>query len=313
MKTKVDIVSGFLGAGKTTLIKKLVTEEYKDENIVIVENEFGKVNIDGGVLRNTGIVVEEITAGCICCSLSEDFSTSIMKVRDKFNPDRIIIEPTGVAKLSDILNSCKDKEYEDLIEINNVVTVVDVKRFKLSTSYSKEFIDDQIRVTKSIILSKIAGVEETIIQDVVDYIKNINNNVNIVNLEWEKVSAKEVINAIENKYEASNNDTGKLGKVVGGRIYRSNSSHKFNTWEFETNKRFNRKRIESIFEILKNESEYGNIIRGKGVLKDTEGKWFKFDFVPGDIAFDEYTTESVGNVCIIGLNLNIDNILQLFM
>lgn len=312
MKTKVDIVSGFLGSGKTTLIKKLVTEEYKGENIVVVENELGKVNIDGGVLKSTGIVVEEITAGCICCSLTEDFISSIMKVKERFNADRIIIEPTGVAKLSEILNICKDKKYEDLIEINNVVTVVDVKRFELSISYSKEFIDDQIRITKSIILSKTSGIEDTIIQDVVNYIKKINNTVNIVNLQWEKATAKEIINDMENRYEIVN-DRSKLGKIVGGRIHPSNSSHKFDTWEFETNKNFNPERIENIFRMLKNESEYGNIIRGKGILKDTEDQWFKFDFVPGDITFDEYTTEGNGSICIIGLNLNKNNILKLFI
>jgi len=312
MKTKVDIVSGFLGAGKTTLIKKLVTEAYIGENIVVVENEFGKVNIDGKVLEDNGIIVEEITAGCICCSLTEDFISSIIKIREKFNPGRIIIEPTGVAKLSEILNACKDKEYEEFIEINHIVTVVDVKRFELSISYSKEFIDNQIRMTKSIILSKTADVEAGIIQNIIDYIKKINSTANIISLQWDKVTGKDIISAVENRQETVNNRN-KLGKILGGKIYRSNSAHKFDTWEFETNKSFDHERIKSVFQMLKNKNEYGDIIRAKGIFKDNEGQWFKFDFVPGDITFEEYSKGSSGNVCIIGLNLNKNNISQLFI
>ena len=114
MKVKLDIVSGFLGAGKTTLIKKLVTEGYRDEKIVVSENEFGKVGIDTDILKNTGVEVEEITAGCICCSSSGDFLSSIEDIINKFNPDRIIVEPTGVAKLSEILRACKDFKFKRL-------------------------------------------------------------------------------------------------------------------------------------------------------------------------------------------------------
>lgn len=311
MKTKVDIVSGFLGSGKTTLIEKLITEGYREENIVVLENEFGKVNIDGKVLKNTGITVEEITAGCICCSLTEDFTSSITKARGMFNPDRIIIEPTGVAKLSEILNICKDKKYEEFIEINNVITVVDVKRFELSISYSKEFIDNQIRASKSIILSKIAGVEPAIIQHIINYIKKINSTANIVNLQWEKVTAKEIINALENRYETVSGGD-KLGKILGGKLYRGNLSHKFDTWEFETNKSFNHERIENIFLILKNKNQYGDILRAKGIFKDTGGQWFRFDFVLDDLTFEEYSEGTIGCVCIIGSKLNKNNISQLF-
>lgn len=312
MKIKVDIVSGFLGAGKTTLIKKLVTEGYIGQNIVVLENEFGKVNIDGRVLKKTGIIVEEITAGCICCSLTEDFISSINKVREMFNPDRIIIEPTGVAKLSEILNICGGNKYKEFIEIDNVVTVVDVKRFELSISYSKEFIDNQIRTTKSIVLSKTAGVEAAIIQDIINYIKKINNTANIVNLQWEKVTAKQIINAMKNRDETVSRQN-KLGKIVGGRLYRANSSYKFDTWEFQTNKSFKRERIESIFLMLKNKSWYGDIIRAKGILQEKEGQWFRFDFVPGDITFEEYSEGDIGSICIIGLNLNKNNISKLFI
>ena len=126
MKIKLDIVSGFLGAGKTTLIKKLVTEGYKDEKIVVLENEFGKVGIDTDILKNTGVEVEEITAGCICCSSSGDFLSSMEDIINKFSPNRIIVEPTGVAKLSEILRACNDFKFKGLFEVNNIISVLSV-------------------------------------------------------------------------------------------------------------------------------------------------------------------------------------------
>ena len=181
MKIKLDIVSGFLGAGKTTLIKKLVTEGYKDEKIVVLENEFGKVGIDTDILKNTGVEVEEITAGCICCSSSGDFLSSMEDIITKFSPNRIIVEPTGVAKLSEILRACNDFKFKGLFEVNNIISVLDVKRFDFVSSYSKVFVDDQIAVSKTIVLSKNIGASIKHIEDIYSYIKNININANIIN------------------------------------------------------------------------------------------------------------------------------------
>jgi len=154
MKTKIDIVSGFLGSGKTTLIRKLISEKYKDEKVVVLENELGKINIDGQILKNSGFIVKELTAGCICCNLSGNFDDAVIEILETFKPYRIIVEPTGIALLSQVINSCTSNKCFNLIQLNMVITVVDVKRFKLSYSYSKGFLENQIRATQSIILSK---------------------------------------------------------------------------------------------------------------------------------------------------------------
>lgn len=312
MRVKVDIISGFLGAGKTTLIKKLILEEYIDEKVVVIENEFGKVNIDGEVLKGSGIIVQEITAGCICCSHDGDLIESIEEVVKKFSPDRIIVEPTGVARLSEVLASCRNSKYLELIEVNNVITIVDVKRFKLSVSYSKEFIDNQIRATKSILFSKTTGVRDEAVQEVIDYIKKINHSANIINVEWDKVIAGEIINAVEQKSDSIEDDRKNLGKIIGGRIYPSNLDHQFSTWEFESNNYFNREKIKDIFDMISNKLEYGSVIRGKGILKKAEGGFLKFDFVSGDLTFEEYDFQDTGKVCVIGTNLKKNKIMELF-
>ncbi len=290
MKTKIDIISGFLGAGKTTFIKKLISEEYTNEKIVVVENEFGRVNIDSTILKNSGIIVEEITSGCICCSLAGDFIDSVIKVMTRFNPDRIIIEPTGVAKLSEILSSLRDKKYSDMIELNNVITIVDIKRLKLSLSYSKEFIDDQIKATKSVVLSKTSGIDEKNLQEAVDCIKNINSRANIVTLQWDRVTSRQLLNSVEN---INDNNPSDRRKIISARIHHHphHDESEFTTLEIETNSNFERETIKNIFSTLENGNTYGNIVRGKGIFKTSDTQYLKFDYVPGEIIFENSSSQ----------------------
>ena len=246
MKIKLDIVSGFLGAGKTTLIKKLVTEGYKDEKIVVLENEFGKVGIDTDILKNTGVEVEEITAGCICCSSSGDFLSSMEDIITKFSPNRIIVEPTGVAKLSEILRACNDFKFKGLFEVNNIISVLDVKRFDFVASYSKVFVDDQIAVSKTIVLSKNIGVDIKHIEDIYSYIKNININANIINEDIYNISGQELVNAIENEIEEY--DMLKLLNKLDKTAETRNPYH-FATLEFKTHKLIDYENIELIFKL----------------------------------------------------------------
>jgi G3E family GTPase len=329
MKTKIDIISGFLGAGKTTFIKKLVTEAYMDERVVVIENEFGKVNIDGTVLKDSGVIVEELAAGCICCSLYGDFSISIKEVIKKYKPDRIIIEPTGIALLTEILSSLNELEKLNLIKINLVLTIVDVNRFKFTMLCSKEFIENQIKVTKSIILNKTSGVDEVLIQEVVQQLLQVNPDANIIKMEWDNVTAKEIINAAMNKDKYYQNK-GKTRNIKGRKLNNApltlkggsfnknimgfrNSSEKFSSCEFEINTTFNKQKLEEIFHRLQNEAEYGKILRGKGILRDINDKWFKFDYVPGELSYENYSTSYLGKACIIGMNLNKENISKLFL
>ena len=283
MKIKLDIVSGFLGAGKTTLIKKLVTEGYKDEKIVVLENEFGKVGIDTDILKNTGVEVEEITAGCICCSSSGDFLSSMEDIINKFSPNRIIVEPTGVAKLSEILRACNDFKFKGLFEVNNIISVLDVKRFDFVASYSKVFVDDQIAVSKTIVLSKNIGASIKHIEDIYSYIKNININANIINEDIYNISGQELVNAIENEIE-----------------------------EYDMHKPIDYENIELIFKCFEDEDTYGKVVRGKGILQNSEQNWYKFDYVENEIQEENYYKEDIGAICIIGYKLNKKNILNLF-
>ena len=159
--TKIDIISGFLGAGKTTLIQKLIKEVYAGKKVVLVENEFGEIGIDGGFLKDAGIVVNEINSGCICCTLQGDFRNALQEVVKKYNPDHIIIEPSGVGKLSDILAVVKDVEG---LELNSYSTVVDAKRCEIYHKNFKEFFDDQISTAACVILSRTQLVDEETLQ-----------------------------------------------------------------------------------------------------------------------------------------------------
>ena len=154
MKVKVDIYSGFLGAGKTFLMKKLINEGIYENNIAIIENEFGEVSIDGEILRESNIEVKEINSGCICCEVTGDFKEGIFEVINKYNPSRILIEPSGVAKLTDILKVFKDEEISEKVKLENVITVIDPEKFDSYIENFKSFYEDQIRNTKKIVLSR---------------------------------------------------------------------------------------------------------------------------------------------------------------
>ena len=192
--TKINIISGFLGAGKTTLIQKLIKEVYADQKVVLVENEFGEIGIDGGFLKDSGIVVNEINSGCICCTLQGDFRTALQEVVEKYHPDHIIIEPSGVGKLSDILSVVKDVEG---LELNSYSTVVDAKRCEIYHKNFKEFFDDQITTAACIILSRTQLVDEETLQKDIAIIRELNNDARIITTPWDDLSGQAIIEAME--------------------------------------------------------------------------------------------------------------------
>ena len=177
--TKIDIFSGFLGAGKTTLIKKLIKEGYKNEQLVLIENEFGEIGIDGGFLKEAGIKINEMNSGCICCSLVGDFRTALSKVLDEYHPDRIIIEPSGVGKLSDVINAVKTVA-SDEVQLNSFVTVADASKCKVYMKNFGEFYNNQIESASTIILSRTQNISDEKLHAVLELLRQHNQKAAIV-------------------------------------------------------------------------------------------------------------------------------------
>ena len=199
MATKVDIFSGFLGAGKTTLIKKLIADGYNGQKLVLIENEFGQIGIDGGFLKEAGIEITEMNSGCICCSLVGDFGTALKDVITKFSPDRILIEPSGVGKLSDVVAAVEKVEGT---EICGTVTVIDASKCKIYLKNFKEFYENQIKYAGTIILSRTGNISQDKLDTAVSLIREINDHSQIITTPWENLSGTQIREAIENPITA---------------------------------------------------------------------------------------------------------------
>ena len=196
--TKIDIVSGFLGAGKTTLIKKLLAEAYPGEKLVLIENEFGEINIDGGFLKESGIQISEMSAGCICCSLVGDFNKSLKQVSAQFHPDRILIEPSGVGKLSDVIVAVENTAAEDPeLKLNSFVTVADATKVKVYMKNFGEFYNNQIESAGTVILSRTQKLTEEKLQAAVAMLREKNPDAAIITTPWDELDGKTILRAIE--------------------------------------------------------------------------------------------------------------------
>ena len=192
---KIDIISGFLGAGKTTLIKKLVADAFQGEKLVIIENEFGEIGIDGGFLKESGIQITEMNSGCICCSLVGDFGNALKDVLEKYSPDRVIIEPSGVGKLSDVIKAVKN--IGDDVKINSTATVVDASKCKMYMKNYGEFYNNQIESAGTIILSRTQNVSEEKLAKVLTMIKEKNDEASVITTPWDQIDGKKILDAME--------------------------------------------------------------------------------------------------------------------
>ena len=197
--TKIDIFSGFLGAGKTTLIKKLIAEAYAGQKLVLIENEFGEIGIDGGFLKEAGIEITEMNSGCICCSLVGDFREALKKVIDQYQPDRILIEPSGVGKLSDVTKAVQGIAAERDVQLNSFVTVADVNKVRLYMKNFGEFYNDQISHANAIILSRTGAASEDKIARAVAMIREKNPEATIVTTDWNQLKGEQIVEAMESK------------------------------------------------------------------------------------------------------------------
>jgi Putative GTPases (G3E family) len=194
---KIDIISGFLGAGKTTLIKKLIEEAFKGEKLVLIENEFGEIGIDGGFLKNAGVEINELNSGCICCSLVGDFGEALKQVVEQFSPDRIIIEPSGVGKLSDVIKAVQKAAEHVELELNSATTVVDTTKAKMYIKNFGEFFLNQIEACGTVVLSRTQSVDEDKLITAVNMIKEHNAEARIITTPWDDISGTVILDAIE--------------------------------------------------------------------------------------------------------------------
>ncbi len=326
MKTKIDIISGFLGAGKTTLIKKLLEEKLNNEKLAIIENEFGEIGIDGSILKKSNIEVKEINSGCICCTLVGDFGKAIEEIILKYRPDRIIIEPSGVGKLSDVIKACDTPKLKDLLIINMVITVVDVLKYQVYLANFGEFFENQIVNAKTIILSRTQKTDSKKLESIVNSIHKLNNKANVITTSWESLNSGLIISVAEQDSSLSLEEQMKeTKKVVLNRhkhydgckcgckhSHNNNADEVFDVWGVETPKVFEEKELKDILDILGNEKMYGMILRSKGILQISTEKWLQFDYVPGEYDIKDTTADYTGRLCVIGKDLNKDELCKLF-
>ncbi|HAT4141413.1 TPA: GTP-binding protein [Clostridium perfringens] len=306
---KVDIISGFLGAGKTTLIKKLLDTLVKAEKVAIVENEYGEVGIDGDLLKDRRIEVKEINSGCICCTIKGDFKQNILDIISNYRPDRIIIEPSGVANFSQVLESIKEAHIEGL-RINMKITMVDAQNVHMYMKNFGDFYRSQLVNANTVILTRVEKLSDKEITHVCNEIKTINNKANIITTELSKLSPERIIQVSEKKVEnLIENINIKKSKRIG--LRRVSAPEFFENWGVETPKTFEYSELVKILNEFQN-NKHGEVLRAKGIIKSKDNKWFKFDFVPNDISIVNYKSDYTGRVCVIGRNLNKDSIDKLF-
>lgn len=350
--TKIDIISGFLGAGKTTLIKKLIAESFSGEKLVLIENEFGEIGIDGGFLKDSGIEITEMNSGCICCSLVGDFGTALREVIDKYAPDRIIIEPSGVGKLSDVVIAVEKVATDCDVKINSLVAVADAKKAKIYMKNFGEFFNNQIEAAKTIILSRTDSMKQDRLEACVALLKEHNANATVITTPWDEIDGKLIVDAMESEekyedkvmneeicpecghvhhhehhdgecccgHEHEHHHEHHDGECCCGHDHEHHHDHHghhhaddvFTSWGVETVKVFDKNELEKVLECLSESEEYGIILRSKGIIKDTNGGWLQFDLVPGEFEIRESSPDITGKLCVIGTKLNEAGIVELF-
>ncbi len=384
--TKIDIISGFLGAGKTTLIKKLIKEAYQGEKVVLIENEFGEIGIDGGFLKDAGVQINELNSGCICCSLVGDFRAALSKVIAEIKPDRIVIEPSGVGKLSDVIRAVQGASADGAV-LNGFTTVADVNKCKMYIKNFGEFYNDQVKNAGCIVLSHTGRATEAKIAECVALLREQNPNAVIVTTDWDALSGAELLKAMErqdtlqaelerlaaethhdedeDEHEHHHHEDGDEehehhhdGDCCCGHHHDDDEEHEhhhdddedghehahhhehhhdddddecdcgcgghhhhhhhhadevFTSWGKETTKKFTEEEVRNICNNFDEDSEtYGMILRAKGIVEATDGRWIHFDYVPGECDIRYGSAGIIGRLCVIGSHLNENALVDLF-
>ncbi len=355
--TKIDIISGFLGAGKTTLIKKLIAEGFQGEKLVLIENEFGEIGIDGGFLKDAGVQINEMNSGCICCSLVGDFGKALEQVLTDYTPDRIIIEPSGVGKLSDVMKAVADLQ-DDKIVINSASAVVDAQKCKMYMKNFGEFFNNQIENAGTIILSRSQKLSEDKLEAVTAMLREHNAKATIITTPWEDIDGKQIVSAMEKEKSLVEElmEEARVCPVCGHHHDHEHEHHHdheehehhhdheehehhhdheehehhhdheghehhhhhaddvFTSWGVETPRSYTKDEMEAILKVLAAEehSDFGIILRAKGMVPDTDGGWIYFDLTPEEYEIREGQPDVTGKLCVIGSELNEEKIAELF-
>lgn len=316
MSVKVEIFSGFLGAGKTQLIKKLIEEGYYKENIAIIENEFGEVSIDGAILKRTNTLVKEINAGCICCQVTGDFKESIIDVVENCNVDRLLVEPTGIAKLSDIKKIFNEKELKDIAVVEKAITVVDSEKFNLYLANFKTFFVNQIKNADIIILSRTQNISSDEIKRLQNEVNKINSKAIIISKEWKKIKADELVPKkflIKEVEERKNKLSFRKGNLNNNSIIKEkNDENTFESFVLKIDRNVSREELLSKFNFIRNSFEFGEIIRAKGIVNTKNGKE-QFDYTLSEINMEKIAYRGETVISFIGTNLNKDKIKKFFL
>lgn len=342
--TKIDIISGFLGAGKTTLIKKLIAEGLQAEKLVLIENEFGEIGIDGGFLQDAGIEIREMNSGCICCSLVGDFSEALKKVLAQYAPDRIIIEPSGVGKLSDVIKAVQSVQAEATLEMNSYTTVVDAQKCKMYMKNFKEFFNNQIAYANTIVLSRTQMMEEKALEAVVHELKHVNEQAHVITTPWEELNGEDILAVIngscqlekelmekehicsvcghqhkEHEHHHDHAHHHEEGCSCGCDYEHHDHDHHhhhadevFSSWGKETPRTYERDELETILKQLNEEEHYGKVLRAKGMVKSNDDTWLYFDFVPEEYEIRVGAASYTGRFCVIGSQLQEEALAKLF-
>ena len=332
--TKIDVISGFLGAGKTTLIKKLLAEAYHGEKIVLIENEFGEISIDGGFLQDSGVRISEMSSGCICCSLVGDFGEALRDVRAKYAPDRIVIEPSGVGKLSDVIRAVENVAKDDgNLVLNSFLTVVDAGKCRAYMKNFGEFFNNQVEHAGCIILSRTGRLSEEKVTAAVALLREHNAAATIITTPWEQLDGKQILASMERTSAAFVHE---LAERMAHEeacddpdcaCHHHHHEHEhcehhhhhhghdadevFASWGAETPKSFSPAELARILTAL-DDGSYGKIVRAKGIVSGGDGKWLHFDYVPEEHEVREGAADVTGRLCVIGGELAEDKLKELF-
>ncbi len=330
---KIDIFSGFLGAGKTTLIKKLIAEAYKDEKVILIENEFGEINIDSGFLKDAGVEITEMSSGCICCTLVGDFGEALKRVALQYEPDRILIEPSGVGKLSDVIRAVSNVSEEINASLNCFVTVADAKKCKMYSKNFGEFYLDQIEHAKTIILSRTGDITDERLKASVDIIRSHNEKARIITTPWDDITGSQILEAMEGdsafgaalldeiNHEHEHDHEHEHGhhhdhdhECCHDHEHDHEHHHAdevFSSWGVETANKYTEAEISEFLEEL-DIGIMGTVLRAKGIVAADDGQWIHFDYVPGESEIRRGPASFTGQIVVIGADLNESKLAELF-